>query len=35
MKDGKPDLTNEDVRSAMEYIKGLYDAGVVAPGSPR
>jgi len=33
MKDGKPDLTNEDVRSAMEYIKGLYDAGVVAPGS--
>ncbi|GAB4452951.1 MAG: sugar ABC transporter substrate-binding protein [Anaerolineae bacterium] len=33
MKDGQPDLTNEDVRSAMEYIKGLYDAGVIAPGS--
>lgn len=33
MKDGQPDLTNDDVRSAMEYIKGLYDAGVVAPGS--
>jgi multiple sugar transport system substrate-binding protein len=33
MKDGKPDLTNDDVRSAMEYIKGLYDAGVVAPGA--
>ncbi len=33
MKEGQPDLTNEDVRSAMEYIKGLYDAGVVAPGS--
>ncbi|MBE7473732.1 MAG: sugar ABC transporter substrate-binding protein [Anaerolineae bacterium] len=33
MKDGQPDLTNEDVRNAMEYIKGLYDAGVIAPGS--
>jgi multiple sugar transport system substrate-binding protein len=33
MKDGKPDLTNADVRSAMEYIKGLYDAGVIALGS--
>ncbi|MFN8455076.1 MAG: sugar ABC transporter substrate-binding protein [Anaerolineae bacterium] len=33
MKDGRPDLTNEDVRSGMEYIKGLYDAGVIAPGS--
>ena len=33
MKDGKPDLGNADVREAMEYIKGLYDAGVVAPGA--
>jgi multiple sugar transport system substrate-binding protein len=33
MKDGKPDLTNADVRSAMEFIKGLYDAGYVAPGA--
>jgi multiple sugar transport system substrate-binding protein len=33
MKDGKPDLTNDDVRGAMEYIKGLYDAGVVSPGA--
>jgi multiple sugar transport system substrate-binding protein len=33
MKDGKPDLTNDDVHSAMEYIKGLYDAGVIAPGA--
>lgn len=33
MKDGKPDLLNDDVRSGMEYIKGLYDAGVIAPGS--
>lgn len=33
MKDGKPDLTNDDVRSAVEFVKGLYDDGVVAPGS--
>lgn len=33
MKDGKPDLTNDDVRSAMEFIKSLYDAGVIAPGA--
>ena len=33
MKEGMPDLTNDDVRSAMEYIKGLYDAGVVTPGA--
>lgn len=33
MKDGQPDLTNAEVRGAMEYIKGLYDAGVIAPGS--
>ena len=33
MKDGKPDLTNDGVRGTMEYIKGLHDAGVIAPGS--
>ena len=33
MSDGQPDLTNDEVRSAMEYIKGLYDAGVIAPGA--
>ncbi len=33
MKDGKPDLTNDAVRSVAEYIKGLYDAGVIAPGA--
>ena len=33
MKDGKPDLTNADVRSALEYIKGMYDAGVITPGA--
>lgn len=33
MKDGQPDLTNEDVRSAIEFVKGLYDDGLVAPGA--
>ena len=31
--DGQPDLTNEDVTSAVEYIQGLWDAGVIASGS--
>jgi multiple sugar transport system substrate-binding protein len=34
MADGLPNLVdNEDVRSAVEFIKGLYDAGVIAPGA--
>ncbi len=34
MKDGKPNLVgNKDVSSALEFIKGLQDAGVIAPGS--
>ncbi|MBW7883844.1 MAG: sugar ABC transporter substrate-binding protein [Caldilineaceae bacterium] len=33
MKEGMPDLGNDEVRSTMEYIKGLYDAGVIAPGA--
>lgn len=33
MKDGMPDLGNGDVRGAVEFIKGLWDAGVVAPGA--
>jgi multiple sugar transport system substrate-binding protein len=33
MADGQPNLVgNEDVSSAMEFIKGLYDAGVISPG---
>ena len=32
LKDGKPDLTNADVKSAVDYVKSLYDAGVIAPG---
>ena len=33
MKDGMPDLTNDAVRGVAEYIKGLYDAGLIAPGA--
>ena len=33
LADGAPDLTNDDVKSAVEYIKGLYDDGVIAPGA--
>lgn len=33
LKNGKPDVTNNDVKSAMTYIKGLYDEGVIAPGA--
>lgn len=34
LEDGQPNLVgNEEVRSAMEFIKGLYDADVIAPGT--
>jgi multiple sugar transport system substrate-binding protein len=33
LKDGKPDLTNPDVKGTVEYVKSLWDAGVVAPGA--
>lgn len=33
LADGQPDVTNDDVRSAVEYIQGLWDAGAIAPGS--
>lgn len=34
LADGQPNLVgNDDVRSAVEFIKGLYDAGVLAPGT--
>ncbi|MCC6615713.1 MAG: sugar ABC transporter substrate-binding protein [Anaerolineae bacterium] len=34
MADGQPNLVgNDEVSSAMEYIKSLWDAGVVAPGA--
>src|SRR3954447_5998933 len=33
LKDGKPDLTSAQVKSTVEYVKSLNDAGVIAPGS--
>jgi multiple sugar transport system substrate-binding protein len=33
LADGRPDVTNEDVTSVVEYVKGLWDDGVIAPGS--
>jgi len=32
-QDGKPDLTNEQVKTTVAYVKSLNDAGVIAPGS--
>lgn len=33
LADGQPDVTNDDVKSVVEYIQGLWDEGVIAPGS--
>ncbi|WP_077488742.1 ABC transporter substrate-binding protein [Sinomonas mesophila] len=33
LKNGKPDVTNAQVKSGVEYVKSLYDADVVAPGA--
>jgi len=33
MADGKPDLTNENVLETLEFIKAMYDEGVISPGS--
>lgn len=33
LADGKPNLTSAPVKSAVEYVKSLNDAGVIAPGS--
>jgi len=33
LKDGKPDLTNPDVISALTYIQGMYKDGLISPGT--
>jgi len=33
LADGQPDATNDDVTSAVEYVQGMWDDGVIAPGS--
>jgi len=33
MKDGRPDLTNPDVVSALKFIASMYKEGLISPGS--
>jgi multiple sugar transport system substrate-binding protein len=33
LKDGRPDLTNDDVVGTLEFIKGMYDEGLISPGT--
>ena len=33
LKDGKPKLQSPEVKSVVEYVKSLYDAGVIAMGA--
>jgi multiple sugar transport system substrate-binding protein len=33
LQDGKPNLTSPGVKSTVEFVKSLNDAGVIAPGS--
>ncbi len=33
MKDGKPDLTNDNVVGTLEYVKSMYDEGLISPGA--
>ncbi|WP_026875040.1 ABC transporter substrate-binding protein [Jiangella gansuensis] len=33
LADGQPDLTNDEVTSAAEYVKSLWDDGAIAPGA--
>jgi len=33
MKDGRPDLTNPDVISALKFIETMYKEGLISPGS--
>ena len=33
LKDGKPDLTNSGVKNTIQFIKSLWDQGLIAPGA--
>jgi multiple sugar transport system substrate-binding protein len=33
LADGQPDVTNPEVTGVVEYIKGLWDEGAIAPGA--
>ncbi|WP_270886714.1 ABC transporter substrate-binding protein [Pedococcus sp. 5OH_020] len=33
LKDGQPDVTNDSVKSAVSFVKDLYDAKAIAPGT--
>lgn len=33
MSDGKPDLTNNDVVGMLDYVKSMYDEGLISPGA--
>ena len=33
LEDGRPNLVNDDVIGALEFIQSMYDAGVISPGT--
>ena len=33
LKDGQPDLMNDDVVGALQFIKSMYDEGLISPGT--
>ena len=33
MKDGKPDLQNEDVVEVLKFVNEMHKAGVISPGT--
>ena len=33
MKDGMPDLTNDDVVTTLEFVQSMYDEGLISPGA--
>lgn len=33
LKDGQPDLTNENVVGTLEFVQSMYDEGLVSPGA--